>query len=209
MVEFLDSALTALNGFENCFIDKYEEPQLNETVWIGIDFSSVGSDETILTVINKGNRIKQYKIEGSLDQKYKKIANIINSYNKLQIAYAETNSIGEVMLNEIKKYIKNKSKIKEFITTNDSKTEAVGLLQTAIANKDISFDNKEKELFKQMGIFIYSITKTKKITYAAKPPFHDDRILSLCMAMQAKEDYKGFDTTKDIKFVKTRVKNIN
>lgn len=208
MVEFLDSALTALNGFEDCFTDNYAEPSLNEQCWIGIDFSSVGSDETILTVVNKLNKIKQYKIEGTLDQKYKRIADIINSYNKLQVVYAETNSIGEVMINEIKKYVKNKGKIREFLTTNDTKTECIGLLQTLIANHNITFDKKEKELFQQMGVFVYSITKTKKITYAAKPPFHDDRIMSLAIALQAKEDIKSFDTNKDVHFIRTRVKNI-
>lgn len=209
MVEFLDSALTALSGFEDCFIDNYSEPSNDESVWVGIDFSSVGEDETIITVINKKNKIKQYNIKGTLDQKYKRIGDILNSYTRLQMAYAETNSIGEVMLNEIKKYVKNKGKIREYITTNDSKTEVVGLLQTVIANKEITFDKNEKELFQQMGVFVYSITKTKKITYAAKPPFHDDRIMSLCIALQAKEDYKISDTTKDIHFIKSRVKIIN
>ena len=112
------------------------------------------------------------------------------------------------MINEIKKYVKNKGKIREFLTTNDTKTECIGLLQTLIANHNITFDKKEKELFQQMGVFVYSITKTKKITYAAKPPFHDDRIMSLAIALQAKEDIKSFDTNKDVHFVKTKVKII-
>lgn len=205
--KFLDSSLTALQGFENCF-ERNVEVDNKDKVWIGVDFSSVGEDETILTAVNAKGHVKQYKIDGDLDQKYRKIASLIDSYPNLQIANCELNSIGEVMLNEIKKLTRQKSKIRGFVTTNQSKKDAVGILQTLIANKEIHFDENDKELFQQCGVFVYTITKAKNITYAAKPPYHDDRILSLCMAVKAKDEYHVLDAQRDIIFTGPKLKII-
>lgn len=203
MCKFLDSSLTAIPGFENCF-EKSATVKNTDIVWGGLDFSSVGSDETILTFINEQNNVIQYNIEGSLDQKYKKTADIINSYPRLQLCYAEVNSIGEVMLNEILKQVKNKSKVEPFITTNDSKADMIGLLQTQVSDKTIHFNENDTELYKQFGVFTYQLSKTKKVTYAAKAGHHDDRVMSLAMAVKAKDDRKPFDVKSDVVFIRQR-----
>ena len=67
---FLADALSVFPDYEKCFdIDEYKR---TSKCWIGIDPSSVGEDNTILTVVNELNQIKQYKIDGSLDEKYDK-----------------------------------------------------------------------------------------------------------------------------------------
>ena len=77
------------------------------------------------------------------------------------------------------------------------------MLQLLIANKEIWFSNLNKELFKQFGLFAFEINKkTRRITYAAKPPNHDDRIMSLMMALQAKEDYP-YSGASNVVFIKT------
>lgn len=97
-VEFLDNALTVFPNFSTCFDGRYDGGKC----WIGIDPSSVGDDNTIVSIINTEGQVKQYKIDGTLDHKYEKIARIINDYNPVA-TYIENNSIGEVMANEIKK----------------------------------------------------------------------------------------------------------
>ena len=156
-----------------------------------MDFSANGEDETILTVVNKANRIRQYNITGSLDMKYKKISDIIESYSNVIAVYMECNGIGEPMINEVKKLVKkHRSKLHYWTTTNESKNAMVGMLQLLIANHEIFFSIYNVDLFKQFGLFAFEINKkTRRITYGAKSPNHDDRIMSLMMALQAKEDY--------------------
>ena len=206
MVEFLDSALTAFEDFQEQFTDYQEDKEVkqDEPVWIGCDFSANGEDETILTVVNKTNHVRQYLISGSLDQKYKRISDIIDSYRHVVAVYMECNGIGEPIINEIKKLVKNnKSKLHYWLTTNESKNAMVGMLQLLIANKEIWFSNLNKELFKQFGLFAFEINKkTRRITYGAKAPNHDDRIMSLMMALQAKEDYP-YSGASNVVFIKT------
>ena len=193
--------------FDKCFIDL--QPIDNQSVvWIGVDLSSVGEDRTVVSIINKNNNVEQYIREGELDEKYKKIADIINKYSKLQKCYIETNGVGSPMTNEIKKLVKYKNKIEEFITTNSTKKEIVGLLQTKIANKEILFDKKNTLLFSEFGTFIYTISKSNNIIFNAQDGKHDDTVMSLAIALKAKEDIIHLDVQKDVHFIRTRVKNI-
>lgn len=207
LCKFLDSPLTVFKGFETQF-KKIKSIDKNEICWIGIDLSSVGNDRTVVSIINKSNNVEQYVIEGELDEKYKKIANIINSYNKLQKCYIETNGIGSPMINEIKKLVKYKNKIVEWVTTNNSKSEIIGILQTYISNKDIWFDENNTLLYKEMGIFTYKISNRSKVIFSAPEGQHDDTVMSLAIALKAKEDIIPLDVQKDVHFIRTRVKNI-
>ena len=187
MVEFLDSSLTFFKGFENCFSEynyNYDEKQ-----WIGIDLSANGEDATIVTKINESMQVKQYKVEGTLDDKYKQISDIINSTSNLQMCYCEINGIGSVMLNEVEKLVSNKSKLREWTTTNDSKGKAVSSLAMAIANKEIHFNASDNELYSELGAFIVKYTKTGKMQFEAQSGKHDDRCMSLAICLQAKKDY--------------------
>ena len=141
-------------------------------------------------------------VTGNLDDKYRKIANIINNEKQLVMCYIEANSIGEPMINEIRKLVINKLKVQYYTTTNENKAENVGNLQLAIAQNEIFFNREDAELYKQLAVFTYKISKqTRRITYAAKEPFHDDRVMSLLIAKRAMEDFK-FNTTQNTTFIK-------
>ena len=200
--KFLDSALTVFEGYEKQFID-YQNVTFNR-VWCGVDFSSVGEDETIFTKTD-GKYVWQKLINGTLDSKYRQIADIINNEKNMVMCYLEENGIGSPMANEVKKLVKNKSRVLEYITTNENKAENVGNLQLAIAQDDIFFNKEDTELYKQMGVFTYKISKqTRRITYAAKEPYHDDRVMSLMIALRAKEDYPSKSLESSYRFIATR-----
>lgn len=185
-VKFLDNALTALEGFERCFKRK---TRTEGRVWVGVDLSSVGEDETVMTFMDKEGNTTQKVIDGTLDEKYRKISNILNNID-FNACYVETNGIGEVMMNEIKKLTKHKGKIYGWNTSATSKNEIISLLQTAIANDELRFDEEDKQLYIQFGVFTYTVDKrTRKISYAAKPPYHDDRIMSLAICLRCRQDY--------------------
>ena len=206
LCEFLDSALTVFEGFERQFID-YQKVVFNK-VWYGVDLSSVGEDETVVTKTD-GKYVWQKVISGSLDSKYKQIANIINAEKNLVMCYIESNGIGSPMINEIKKLVKNKSRVLEYETTNENKAENVGNLQLAIAQNEIFFNNDEKELYRQLGLFSYKVNKvTHRITYAAVPGAKDDRVMSLMIARRAKEDYPINSVETNYTFIQTRQNRI-
>ena len=184
---FLADALSVFPDYDKCFdIDEYKR---TSKCWIGIDPSSVGEDNTILTVVNELNQIKQYKIDGSLDEKYDKIAHLINVYAPIA-TYMESNSIGEVMAHQVKKKLTRKSNFYTFATTNESKKDYISLIAVDIANGTIHFERDNKLLYSELGTFTYKLTKTGNITYAAQEPFHDDTVTSLGIALQCKEDFK-------------------
>lgn len=202
-VMFLSNSLTVFPDFEEQF-KKLSPIDYNDTLWGGLDLSTVGEDNTILTLLNKRNETYQFKIDGDLQTKYIQIAKIINNCSKLSKLYVETNGVGTPMLDEIMKLVKQKSKIEEWTTTNESKGEIIGLLQNKIEQKDIWFDKDNILLYNEFGTFIYTITKNRKITYAAKAGRHDDTILSLAIALKAKNDVIPLDVQKNVKFIRSK-----
>lgn len=199
-VEFLDNALTVFPNFSTCFDGKYERKKC----WIGIDPSSVGEDNTIVSIINTDDVVKQYKVDGTLDQKYDKIAKIVNEYNPVA-TYIENNSIGEVMANEIKKKLRRKSNFYTFTTTNESKKQYISMLAVDIANNAIHFEEDNKLLYSELSTFTFKLTKGGNITYAARDGYHDDTVTSLGICLQCRNDFKyqGFN---NMNFVRTKGK---
>lgn len=184
-VEFLDNALTVFPNFENCFDGHFERGKC----WIGIDPSSVGEDNTIVSIINKDNQVRQIKVDGTLDVKYSKISQIINKFSPVA-TYIENNSIGEVMANEIRKKLYRKSNFYTFTTTNESKKQYISLLSVAIANGEIHFESDNKLLYSELSTFTFKLTKGGNITYAARDGYHDDTVTSLGICLQCKEDFQ-------------------
>ena len=93
------------------------------------------------------------------------------------------------MINEIKKLTKQKSKIIEWTTTNETKENQVGLIQTLLTKDMMHFETSNTQLKSQFDTFTYSFTKRKRGSYAALAWYDDDYITSLRCCVQAKEDY--------------------
>ena len=199
-VEFLDNALTVFPNFSTCFDGRYDGGKC----WIGIDPSSVGDDNTIVSIINTEGQVKQYKVDGTLDQKYDRIAKIINDYHP-QATYIENNSIGEVMANEIKKKLIRKSNFYTFTTTNETKKQYISLLAVDIANNAIHFEEDNRLLYSELSTFTFKLTKAGNITYAAKEGYHDDTGTSLGVCLQCREDFKH-SGENNYHFVKMNIK---
>lgn len=194
LCEWLDDGNTFFTGYADCFdIYKYT----NGTCWIGVDLSTDGQDATILTKINELNEVEQYEITGNLDYKYIQISQLINDSNHTAV-YIENNGIGAPMINEIKKLVKNKSKIHEWQTTNSSKEEIVSNLAVKIANKDIHFKKDDSKLYDELGDFVVTVSKSRKLTFGARGSSHDDRVMSLAIALQCKNDYKAYNSKNTV-----------
>lgn len=192
LCEFIEDGCSFFQGYLECFnsVDEFKP----DICWAGLDFSSVGEDNTILTLLGDNNQVKQFLVEGTLDEKYNRIANILNSYsNIIDYGYVENNSIGSVMFNEIKKKLtpRLKTRIVEFNTNSKTKPDMIKFLSLSIEQKNLIFDEEDYNLSREFSVFSYTINpNTKNVSYAALPGEHDDRIMSLALANICRRDKK-------------------
>lgn len=197
MCEWLEDGLSFFQGYSDCFdIEQYNVGKC----WMALDISGDGADETILTEINELNEVKQYKIVGNLDMKYRQIADIINKRNPVAVL-GEINGIGNPFFNEVKKLVTHRSKLYDWTTTNSTKEEIISDLAVEIAKKNIHFQKNDTELFEQLGDFAVTISKNRKLTFAARTG-HDDRVLSLAIALRCKNNFKYLDKN-NMNFIRT------
>lgn len=180
---FLEDGVSFFTGFNSRFIDEFFD--WNSKLYAGVDFSSVGDDDTVLTFMNEKKQTIQYVINGDLDTKYKEIAKHLNKTDgKLVLCYFEKNSIGEVMGNEIIKLLNPnlKRKIEFITTTNSTKQDYIEKLALDIEQGNISFMEDNDILKEQFKVFTYKVSKTGKKIFNALEGYHDDFIISLALA---------------------------
>jgi hypothetical protein len=184
LCQFSESILSAFKDYDDMFQNMNYNSKRKK--WIGIDFSwsnNPKSDRTVLTIINDWGQVVQMEIDGELDDKYEKIADLINVQKQLVCVYYEENSGGGVMWNEIKKLLNKGIYAKPFKTTNVSKVSLVDKTIMSIQNKELVFDRDNVRLRDEMGTFIYQLTKSENsLTYNAINGHHDDYVMSLCIA---------------------------
>lgn len=204
--EFLDNAISFFTNFDKCFKTQYEFDESSPT-YIGIDPSGNGNDECILTKINDKMQVRQYKIIGDFDSKYNQISSIINTTTKLESALCETNGLGAPFFNEIYKKISRKPKLNEWNTTNSTKQKILSNLASLIQQNKIQFNSTDTELYKQLSTFICTATHNHNLKLEAKKGFKDDRVMSLAIALEAKNSSKqysinnyGFSSSKKFNF---------
>lgn len=186
LCEWLDDAVTFFRGYADCFdIDEYH----SDGCYVGIDLSADGADATILTKINDRGEVQQFDILGTLSMKYREIADIVNSDPSVKMVYIEDNGVGKAMFPEIVKLVRDKGKVKEWTTTNQSKNDIISNLALAISKRDIHFMKADTNLYDELSNFVVTVTKSKKLAFSGRSGTHDDRVMSLALALQAKLDH--------------------
>ena len=186
--EFLDGGLSYFKHYLERFIDKLFD--WNSKLVGGVDFSSVGSDNTVLTFMNEKKQAIQYCIQGDLDDKYNKIAQLLREHQtNLVYCLFESNSIGEVMGNEVKKLLPVglRSKIDFIYTSNSVKQDYIDKLALDIEQKNISFMENNETLKDELGTYTCKISKTGLKVFNALDGYHDDHVISLALANLAWE----------------------
>lgn len=154
----------------------------------GLDFGcGVQNDSTSLVVFNSSDQM--VKLTNLNDMKpvdtVHFIINQLKSMPGIKRLVVETNSIGTIYLDMLKREIMNaklKIQIIPFTTTNDSKREIIENLQLEIANQVIGLV-KDNTLLTQFAAFQMKTTPTGKITYEnSNDNLHDDIVLATAMA---------------------------
>ena len=203
MCEWFDDGLSFFQGYSDCF-------DINscygKKCWIGIDCSGDGTDSTVCTKINENGHVELFEARGTLDMKYRQIADYINKNNPIAV-YCEINGLGSPMMNEIKKLVNRKSNIYEWTTTNSSKEEIISNLAVEIANHKIHFMKSDKKLFDELGNFVVTVSKSRKLTFAARGNGHDDTVMATAIALKCKQDFFSVGEQK-LNFVKINMKSL-
>lgn len=182
--EFLTDGGLLFQGMENCI----GSPGAGQVVYIGIDFATgVDGDYTALSVFdNMGEMVEIHRTNNLTPMQQVDwlvgIINDIKSKREIKTILAETNSIGSVYIDALRKNLK--MNISEWTTTNKSKNDLVSVFQIALENgycKILDDPNLLNELRKyQADINV----KTKTITYNGYK-CHDDMVISTMLAYWA------------------------
>ena len=201
LCEWIDDGLSFFQGFSECFdIDKVS----NGKCWIGIDCSGDGTDATVCSKINENGEIELFEAVGTLDMKYRQIADYLNRENPVAV-YGEINGLGLPMLEEIKKLVRHKSKIYDWTTTNSSKEEIISDLAVSIANKNVHFLKNDMKTYNEFGNFVVTVSKSRKLTFAARGSGHDDRVMATAIAHKCRNDFK-YSGLNNMNFITTKRK---
>lgn len=182
LAEFIDGGSGV---FKNILIN--DTPNQTGRYYAGIDLGRA-DDYTVLTIVNEqGQMIHCERWRHNTWQ------NIVNELVKKLKAfkcktYVEVNSIGDAIYEQIKDQYSN---IEPFTTTAKSKQDAIETLQVAIQNKEFSCLSIDW-LLKEFDIFTYVYNpQTKNVRYSAPNGFHDDGVISSCLAYKALKDLRN------------------
>lgn len=165
------------------------QPFYNQT-YAGIDFSTgVNNDETAIAIFNENKEMVGLHHFNDKDtvETVNYLINILIDYN-IQKVVVETNSIGRVFLDLMKKEISKRNiptQIIPFTTTNSSKREIIQNLQLNIQNETISLlDDMTLKL--QLANFEIKSTPSGLITYGnSSDNIHDDTVIATALALYA------------------------
>jgi hypothetical protein len=201
LCEWLDDGLSFFQGYSDCFdIEQYS----GNKSWIGCDLSGDGSDATICAKVSDNGSVEIFEAKGTLDMKYRQIADYIDKNNPVAV-YAENNGIGLPIIGEIKKLPRNRNRIYEWTTTNSTKEEIVSDMAVMIANKELHFRKSDTTLYNELGNFVVTVSKTRKLTFAARGSSHDDQVMATAIALKCRTDFK-YSGNNNMNFVRTNTK---
>lgn len=173
LAEFVDNGSGV---FANLTINP--TPDKTSKYYAGIDLGRA-DDYTVLTILNDSGKMvycNRWR-HNTWSSIVNNLASVLNDFKPE--CFVEVNSIGDAIFEQIQAKYYN---VEPFVTTSKSKQDAVEALQVAIQNKDFTALDIEW-LKKEFDLFTYEYSpKTRSIKYAAPSGFHDDGVMSCCIA---------------------------
>lgn len=157
----------------------------------GLDIAATG-DFMVLTIVDeKGSVMKIHRdTRKPVPQLIHDVVKVLNEYRPVT-CLIETNGIGKGMYDSFKA---GYSKVTEFTTTNDSKSDLVSDLIMSISDAEVKLPHPTlfPHLHNEMEDFTFTWSpKTRKVVYGAASG-HDDTVISLCLADHARRTYANY-----------------
>lgn len=184
LAEFVDSSSVFNNVNELLNLDRLEGPLPGRKYWAGIDVGIV-NDATVLSVVDEdGNLVNFYRmVDMEAPEIMNKIVEINSIWNFHNITI-ENNNQGIVLYQDLRRRLSN---ITDFNTNSKTKPQIINRLIHLFNTRDINLINDE-ELRIELESFIFKQTDTGNIKFFADYGFHDDIVMSLAIAIWAKEN---------------------
>lgn len=192
LAEFLDDGGSVFQNVPNCQnIHSFKGYQNEGPYSIGIDLGRQ-SDFTVVTVLNRYNDVVDIMRINQKDWTLiiGDINSLIRKYRGASIL-CETNGIGDVVFDLLRK---SNPDIRSFVTTNETKNEIIEELIHAFQTESIHIPNQTlfPPLHQEINTYSFNYSpRTRRIIYGAINGFHDDCIMSLAIALKAKNKRGG------------------
>ena len=177
--EFLEGESQVFQNFNANAFEMYPRPQ--GKCYIGVDLAQTG-DYTVAVVMDASGAVVEIYRDNhkEWDDMSTKIIQLAQRYNATLMV--ETNSMGSVVLEGIRKRYQDAH---GFNTSNQSKRDIVESLILGFNDGSVKIPSAElyPELHRELEVFEMSYNpQTRSVKYAARPPFHDDIVIALCIA---------------------------
>ena len=192
--EFMDTTSGLFGDYQRI----YAEPEDNQPVIVGIDFSvTVGGDDTVLTGFNQHHQQCILYYDNSIEdpvQRAEKLADIINQHPTIRKVICETNSMGSTFISILRRKLLRPNIIEEFTTTNNTKKDIIENLVALINQRVITLMDDPKQDY-EFGIFQLKELKNGNYTYAADTRVsnsRDDIVMAVAFAAKDFNNKAGY-----------------
>jgi phage FluMu gp28-like protein len=177
--EFLEGESQVFQNFNSNTFERY--PQAQGKCYIGVDLAQTG-DYTVAVVMDATGAVLEIYRDNhkEWEDMSTKIVQLAQRYNATVML--ETNSMGSVILEGIRKRYQDTH---GFNTSNQSKRDIVESLILGFNEGTVKIpsNNLYPELHRELEVFEMTYNpQSRSVKYAARPPFHDDLVIALCIA---------------------------
>jgi hypothetical protein len=185
--QFTDSGNDVFTGVNLvCNIRNWDVPTKNKRYYFGADIG-LTNDYSVLTIIDESGRVaKIIRINGQLYEDIGKT--FVTELRRYSVSggYVETNGVGRPMFELIKSEIRT---TQEFYTTNENKAQGIRNLIYKIQQGELELPSEElfPHLKQELEAFTYKVNANGLITFSAPSGYHDDTVMSLMLANEARE----------------------
>lgn len=188
MADFIDDGGEVFMNLNNITFDEYPEP--NGKLYGGIDLGRM-VDYSVLTIMNEEGQVVD--IYRSNKKEWDTIVDEMVMYLKKYkpITYVETNSIGDVLFEQIKKRY---PKVYPFKTTSSSKQDIIEGLIYDMNEGNIQIPDRGlyTPLYDELSVFTYQYSPTtRNVKYGSPNGFHDDCVMSLAICNHSRKTNKN------------------
>jgi phage FluMu gp28-like protein len=182
LAEFIDDATGLFKNVTSCI----SSPGAATRLFAGLDIGRA-DDYTVLTIVNDLNQMvyaERWRHDewGNI---INKVADKINNYKAK--TYVEVNNQGDVFFEMLRAKVSN-NLIEPYITSSKTKPIMIEDLAVLFEQKDITILNYEW-LIDELQAFTYVYNPQKRsVQYSAPQGVHDDSVISLALAIQARKE---------------------
>ena len=178
-----------------CILNAFPEPNPSERYYFGID-TGISQDYSVLSILSESGKLhSMVRINGGTVRDIaQRFITEINKYDSIT-GYVETNGVGRTMFDEVRRAIRSTS---GFNTSNETKVQGIRGLIEDTQNGTLELPSKElfPELYRELAAFTYKTSPTGKTQFSHPPGMHDDTVMSLMIANQARNQLKIKATSK-------------